>query len=493
MRLRNGGPVDKALRGRRRPRLQSVPSAKTDAGAECVALAATFGLVLDPWEADTLRAALGERRSDGRWTSFEVGVCAPRQNGKGSIKEARTLGGLFLFDEQLIIDSSHEWRTAKESMRRLEALLARSPHAWKPNRTHGEESIELPPHRELKRARRVMFQTRTMAGGRGLTGDTVFLDEAMILQTAAVQALMPTLAARPNPQVWYLGSAVDQKVHPHGEVFTAVRRRALRGDSPRLCYREWSVDEDTLDLDTPKGFRAAITAANPGIGYRISEEYVRDEFEAFKDLNPRGWMAERLGIGDWPALGAAKSVFDMDRWAACCNPGAKAVIPAAVALVVAVAPDRDWSSIGIAGAHGAATLIGCWSLPGTARVADTLTQLLATRTVTGPVMLAGEQAKALRPDLVRAGIDHKTLNRNDMGAACAAFQIAAGRAAIIHVGQPELDLAVRNARTRMVGESEQWDRRDPTVDDSPLVAVSGAYYQWGLAHPAAYNILASVR
>jgi hypothetical protein len=32
----------------------------------------------------------------------------------------------------------------------------------------------------------------------------------------------------------------------------------------------------------------------------------------------------------------------------------------------------------------------------------------------------------------------------------------------------------------MSGESEQWDRKDAKVDDSPLVACSAAFYRWGL-------------
>ncbi len=43
----------------------------------------------------------------------------------------------------------------------------------------------------------------------------------------------------------------------------------------------------------------------------------------------------------------------------------------------------------------------------------------------------------------------------------------------------------------MIGESEQWDRRDAKIDDSPLVAASGAFYRWGLV-PQTYDVLESV-
>lgn len=101
----------------------------------------------------------------------------------------------------------------------------------------------------------------------------------------------------------------------------------------------------------------------------------------------------------------------------------------------------------------------------------------------------GAQAKALAPDLTQAGVEFETLTGGDEGASCAAFQEAVKTGAVVHLGQAELDMAVKNAATRMSGESERWDRRDPKVDDSPLVACSGAFYRWGLQEapiPAIY-------
>jgi hypothetical protein len=43
----------------------------------------------------------------------------PRQNGKGTILEARELAGLFLLGERLLIHSAHEQDTSLEHFRRL--------------------------------------------------------------------------------------------------------------------------------------------------------------------------------------------------------------------------------------------------------------------------------------------------------------------------------------------------------------------------------------
>jgi hypothetical protein len=87
---------------------------------------------LDPWQRFVLDRALGESK-DGKWSAFEVGLVVPRQNGKGSILEARELAGLFLFDERLILHSAHEFETARTSS-------AGSPRSAPATATRGSSS-----------------------------------------------------------------------------------------------------------------------------------------------------------------------------------------------------------------------------------------------------------------------------------------------------------------------------------------------------------------
>lgn len=277
------------LLGCQTPRILVAPHAATSAAAEAIDYAESVGLFLDPWQQLMLRHSLGELPG-GRWASFEVGLCVPRQNGKSALAEARMLAGLFVLDEELIVYSAHLFDTAMETMRRLEVWLEESGEKFKANRSNGKEGFE------LATGQRVKFKARTKGGGRGLSGDCVILDEAMILEAASIGALMPTLSARPNPQLWYLGSAVDQEVHDKGYVFASVRKRALEGTSPRLCYGEFSCPDGA---DPTKAESRA--QANPGMGYRIAPEYVEDEYQALIHT-PKIFLVERLGIGDWPTL-----------------------------------------------------------------------------------------------------------------------------------------------------------------------------------------------
>jgi phage terminase large subunit-like protein len=240
------------LLGAQRPRVSSVPACVSSAGVEAVELAASAGLILDDWQAHVLEGALGER-ADGKWSAFEVGLIVGRQNGKGSVLEARELAGLFLFGEMLILHSAHEFKTAQEAFRRVLGLIQNTPDldrlVARVRTSHGEEGIE------LRSGARLRFVARSTGSGRGFSGDVVILDEAYNLPGSAMGALLPTMAARPNPQVWYASSAGKDD----SEVLARVRDRGKEGTSPRLAYFEWSAPSDA-DLDDPAAWQARIRA-----------------------------------------------------------------------------------------------------------------------------------------------------------------------------------------------------------------------------------------
>ena len=192
------------LVGSQVPRYLLVPRAKSSAGPEAVELAASAGLELDPWQSLVLEGALAEA-PDGRWAAKEVGLIVPRQNGKGGILEARELAGLFLFGEMLILHSAHEFKTAVEAFRRVLSLIQNTPdldrRVQRVSTSHGEEGVELIGGQRLR------FVARSTGSGRGFTGDCVILDEAYNLSPAVIAALLPTMAAVRNPQLWYTSSA----------------------------------------------------------------------------------------------------------------------------------------------------------------------------------------------------------------------------------------------------------------------------------------------
>jgi metal-dependent amidase/aminoacylase/carboxypeptidase family protein len=150
-----------------------------------------------------------------------------------------------------------------------------------------------------------------------------------------------------------------------------------------------------------------------------------------------------------------------------------------------VSPDRRYTTIGMAGGVTVdgddKTLVMIQPMKGTHAAVPRIQKLLDERDIVDVAITSGA-ARALEPDLVKAGITYTKMSTTDMAASYATLQEAIKGATVVHVGQLELDNALSMARTRywMTGEAEVFDRRGYSADVSPAVAVAGALYRWGL-------------
>ena len=451
------------LRGAQRPRVSNIPQASSSAGLEAIELAASAGLVLDEWQQFALIAALGERDDAARtWASFEVGLVVSRQNGKGSILEARELAGLFLFDEQLILHSAHEFKTAAEAFRRVLMLVENSDdlrkRVKKVRTSHGDEGIE------LMSGARLRFVARSTGSGRGFSGDCVILDEAYKLPQEAIGALLPTLSARPNPQLWYTSSAG----HRDSEVLRAVRDRGMTGNDQHLTYLEWSA-EPSLALDDPE----AWVQANPALGIRISSDHVAREFSAM----PEGeFKRERLGI--WDETEGENAALPVETWLTLADLTSSALDP--VAFGLDVSPD-GYSCIASAGSRsdGRVHVEVIEHRPGTAWVADRLAELTRRWSPSAVVLDVGSPAGALLPDLERVGLNLTKVAGREMAQSSVAFSSLVHDHGVRHLDQPSLNSAVAAAKRRALGDLWAFGRRGSFTDISPLIATALA--AWGHA------------
>jgi hypothetical protein len=467
------------LLGAQRPRIAVVPDALAGAGREAIELAATAGLHLDDWEAWALDQALRER-PDGKWAAFEVGTAVSRQNGKGSILEARELAGALLFGERLLIHSAHEQATSSEHHLRLVALIEEADFQRRIKRIvygKGSEAIE------FKDGTRILFKTRTGGGGRGFTGDFVALDEAMILAEAFMGALVPTMAARSiegNPQLWYAGSAVDRENPKHdGAVFSRLRSRALQGEEG-IAYLEWSLDYDSPD-EVPETVQAdpeAWAETNPGLGIRISEEYVGRERGA---LAPRTFCVERLGVGDWDEPDkVAEDELTVAEWMECEDESSAAQDP--VVLVFDVTPSRSAAAI-CAGGFRADKMRHVEVVDhdkGTGWVAPRLAELTERHDVAAILYHKRSPAAALVKQCEELDLKLTPVTDEEYAQACGGLFDAVSDRSFRHLGTDELTAAVRGAGKRPLVDSWAWSRKKSTVDISPLVGVTLAL--WGTAY-----------
>lgn len=485
------------LLGARRPRICSYPVYLSSAGGEVIELAASAGLILDGWQGDILTAALGER-ADGTWSAFEVAMLVSRQNGKGGVLEGRALAGLLLFGEKLIMWTAHELKTAMEAFRRVEDLFLNSDdlrrRVKKVSHANGDEGIE------LRNGARLRFVARSKGSGRGFSGDLVVLDEAYALTAEQIEALMPTLSARPNPQIWYASSPpLDAE---SGAQLMSVRRRALAG-AQRLAYFDWGAEGELEDLSGVNlDDRRLWAATNPAFGIRVSEEFIAMERAA---MSPAGFARERLGI--WPRDDEGSSAaIDPAMWAALAGP--EPTRRDRVAFAIDVTPDRGHAAI--------AAYVQVDEFGGNLAVVDhregtdwIVGRLVELRDQWRPVAVALDAkgpAGSLLVSLEKAGFsnpggkeprygDLAVSSASDLAAACGQLVDAVKQGRIHHQGQPELTLAVSGARTRPLGDAWAWARRTATQDISPLVAATLA--QWAFQTRAHlvddYDVLDSVR
>lgn len=454
-------------------------------------MAGEVGLPLDPEQEMALHAILAEKPG-GKWAALEAAVIAPRQNIKTHVFKAVTLADLILFDAELVVWTAHEFNTAMEAFRDMEELIDGCPLLSKRlskngiSRQNGEEGFE------FSSGQRLRFKARTKTGGRGLTGTRTILDEAFALQPTHMGSLLPTMAAKSvtgNPQILY-GSSAGQV---GSAVLRSLRDRGRPGGDPSLVYIEWCADEGECaspDCDHRFGMpgcvlddRARWQQANLALGRRISIEFI----EALRrSLPPEEFAREVLGWWDEPS--GANTGINPERWARCGRRSMDPIEP--VALAVDVAPG-----------HASGSVVACGEIVYVAEhgygikwIPSKIASLVRSKQIVGVGIDPTSPAAALIPDLERpeaeggAGLSIRTPTNPDgelvlftgreMSSACEMILADITEDRFRHRDQAVLNEAVGGAYRRQIGDSSKWSRRDSSVDISPLVGATEAWFLW---------------
>ena len=455
--------------GYQTPRIENRPPAAFTSGDDIADLAAAYGLILDPWQRHVLTGAMGEH-DDGTWVTTRAGLSVPRQNGKNAILEARELGGLLLLGEEMIIHSAHEVKTALEAFIRIKDYFENYDDLRKKVRritnARGAEEIV------MRSGQRLRFMARSKGAGRGFSADCIVLDEAQHLPEATFSAILPTLSARPNPQVWLTGTppGPDQD----GTVFGRMRATGIEG-SKRLYWAEWSA-EDSLAPDSVE----AWAQANPAYGIRITAETIEDERE---DLSEIGFGLERLGR--WSAA-QANAVIPFTSW----NPlavheGVDESQVKEVAFAVDVNPERTIASVSAAfpmvdpqTGEIVSHVEVIQRRDGTAWLPSYLADLVERRNPRALVIDSAGPATSLIEPLRKREVLVTSTGVQAMKQACGQFYDYVMSGSLRHSNQPVLNTALGVARKRTLQDAWAWSRRDSDDDITPLVSATMAL--WGL-------------
>lgn len=453
------------------------PTWSTTAGDDAVDLAAACGLNLLPWQQLVLRNALGEYGN--KWDAFEVGLIVPRQNGKNVVLLARQLAGLFLFDEEQQVHTAHKFKTAQSAYRDLRRVVEGAPDLLELTKGFPQSSDQTAII--LKNGCRIDFLARFSGGGRGLSGDTVYLDEAFALDPVIVSDLLPTLSARPSPQLWYTSSTGFET----SDVLRDVRTRALEGedrDRRHLAFFEWSADEvvdavDGVSYDTPE----AAAVSNPSLGWFQSWEWI--ESVDLRGMTEEAYRRERLGI--WADAEEDRAI-PSEVWQLT-TAGPEVVRSSSVvrrSIGLDVTADRDLAVLAGATelANGTVVVDVIAARKGVAWVADECKRLNARHNPhAGIVLDSMSGAFALTTGLQASRVPFTLAGTRDLTAGTAKLYDGLTRQTdgvsdptILHGTNPYLDDAAYTAGRRLVGTSKtQWTWKEAgEVPVAPLRAVT---------------------
>lgn len=468
-----------------RPTVHVAPRIDATDGDLAAEFAAAYGLTPDSWQRFVLDDWLGRR--GGKWSALTAGLAVPRQNGKNALLEVRELFGMVGLGER-ILHTAHEVKTAQKHFRRLKHFFGsqrNDPGARYPElnllvdtvrSVNGQEAII------LTNGGSVEVVARSKNSGRGFTVDVLVMDEAQELDEDSLEALMPTTSAAPlgNPQWIFTGTPPGPSAA--GAVFTRVRDEATGERPGRVSWHEWSAEPDA-DLDDRVLWRMTNPALDSG---RLQEAVIEGERARFSD---GGFARERLGV--WPSSGGGSRAISEKSWSA----SAVVEAPSNGVRSFAVAFNIDGSRLALAGglAHGEGVhveLIDAASddvAVGLGKLADWLTE--RWRSV-AEIVLSGAAGAPVLYQLLRDRHVPDAMIRMastpEYTRACSltfdAIKASAGdKKMITHLeseGQAVLDASVAVCDQKKRGNSGAWgwEATTPDGDETPLEAVSLAYW-----------------
>lgn len=427
------------------------------------------GKRLDSAEVLAVELMMAETGS-GRWAARTTGRAVARQNGKGDELEVVEAWGLTQRGEA-IVHTAHEIPTAKSAHERLVAHLESHPDLRRlirgnPTYANGNQTIP------MVNGGIIVYRTRTSGGGRGLDDiSRLVIDEAQHAQPEQLASSTPILAANPNPQTNFVGTAGIERV---SDWWWNIRLRAVRGDAGDFSYLEHSAEQVELNRDgrviqTPVDpeDRSLWPIANPALGSRIEVEFLEEQL---RNLGPNLFAREHLCVWD-PYPNEEGGFLPVDEWA-------KLKVSEGEAAGV------KGVSFGLAATDDSAAVASAGRLPNGDLYVDTIVFQSGTDWVLDDVV--SRQLRKKRPirvfssapegafirPLREAGVEVVEVSPRLYQQTCAEILDTIKNGTIRHLGQTDLDRAVRAVQRRDVGKEGGWVWAESQTDLSPLKAAT---------------------
>lgn len=440
-----------------------------------------IGIVFDAWQKDLNRCILA-KDSSGLYAADTVAMSIPRQVGKTFDVGALVFADSIINPGTTTVWTAHRFKVSRETFNELR-MWAKSPlmapHVDYEDITTGAGNEMIP----FRNGSRIVFAARERGAIRGFTKvRRLILDEAQILTEAAMADLAPTMNQAENPQIIMMGT--PPKPGDPGEVFTALRKAALDGDSEGALYAEFSAQSGAPVQPNEAGFWEAMAEANPSFPSRTNRRAIKRLRKLL--TNDDDYRREAQGI--WDSDGRV-SLFEAGAW----DDARKSERPDGLtvdALALAVSIDLGHSAIVAASDDdGDVWVKPLHHGPGTKGVVDRCVELQARFDVDVVVDGRGPGA-VLIPHLEKAGVRLHIATTGDVLDAFANLETKVRDGQFFHVDSPELDAAAAGAVRRAVGDRSALGRKKSEADISPLEAASLAAWRAGVQPIAAVSAYA---
>lgn len=484
-------PIDEVI-GNQIPTLFTAPKLYNQKIAD---IALKFAKAIDykllPWQKTEIQYAL-DKQADGKWSAFQVVTIVPRQNGKNYGITLLELVHLFLIPEsKLIVHTAHMFKTAKSAFRALRAVILNTPmlaSQVKSIRDSGQDTSI-----ELLDGSRIEFIARKGGSGRGLSADFVVLDEAFSLDRETLADLLPTLAARPNPQIIFASSTGFEDSEVLSDLHHVIECLAKGEEidvSPRILGMEWITDVEKHDWRS----KEAVVSSNPSLGYVVTWDFIRASELA--TMPQEQYQRERLGV--WPRTSydtmIPASVWQESELKDISQLDGDVVVAESLALEFTRDRDRAFLALAQRTRTGRILVNIIKSDAGTSWAQDEIWKQLTEhrrRPVSGIVMDTAGGAATLQPFLESRGINCTFVNGAGLAQASGLFydQLTTDpEPMLLHGYDPYLDDAAYTAGRRLMGASKTawtWSSNSE-IPVEPLRAVTLAL--WGLVlNPELYK------
>lgn len=465
-------PISEKRVGVECPRLWTRPrrelTAQSSRGFEVIAFAQdVLRIALHPWQKWWLIHAL-ELNDDGSYRFRNLLLLVARQNGKTTLIQVLALWRMYLDGSNLVLGTAQNldvaeecWSGAVQMAQGVDELREEIAAVVQVN---GKKSMQLVSGERYK------VQAANRRGGRGLSGDTVVLDELREHQTwDAWGAITKTTLAKDQALIIGASNAGDAS----SVVLAHLRKIAIDSiDDPETSIGifEWSAPEG-CELDDWD----AIAQANPSLGHTISEGAIVDALRT----DPEGIFRTEV-LCQW-VENVSEGPIPKGSWAARLDP--LSLIPSGAPLVFAVDTswDRQTTWIAVCGlrddgvphvelvaSHYGSSWVRPWLLERIEKYQPIAIALQGT----------GAPVTTLLPELVESDLRELLfpVAGQELAIACGSFYDAVVNGPFAHIGQEQLDDAVVRSVARPLGDAWVLDRKSSPVDIAPLVAATLALH-----------------